>query len=90
MNFINDKEKIRDLLWLNRNQFLSTYSYITEEEYDNTLDLMWQQLGNIPVNEEGTLIEDNFYNWDKGSELDLIWHWFDDRLEEGIGERYFN
>lgn len=90
MNFINDKEKMRDLLWLNRNQFLSTYSYITEEEYDNTLDLMWQQLGNIPVNEEGTLIEDNFYNWDKGSELDLIWHWFDDRLEEGIGERYFN
>lgn len=89
MNFINDKEKIRDLLWLNRNQFLSTYSYITEEEYDNTLDLMWQQLGDIPVNEEGTLIEDDFYNWDKGSELDLIWHWFDDRLEEGIGERYF-
>lgn len=34
MNFKNDKEKIRDLLWLNRNQFLSTYSYITEEEYD--------------------------------------------------------
>ena len=90
MNFINDKEKMRDLLWLNRNQFLSTYSYITEEKYDNTLDLMWQQLGDIPVNEEGTLIEDDFYNWDKGSELDLIWHWFDDRLEEGIGKRYFN
>ena len=89
MNFINDKEKIRDLLWLNRNQFLSTYSYITEEEYDNTLDLIWQQLGDIPVNEEGTLIEDDFYNWDKGSELDLIWHCFDDRLEEGIRERYF-
>ena len=51
---------------------------------------MWQQLGDIPVNEEGTLIEDDFYNWDKGSELDLIWHWFDDRLEEGIGKRYFN
>lgn len=90
MNFIDDKEKIRDLFWLTREQFLQTYSYITEEEYDNTLDIIWEQLGDISVNENGTIIEEDFYNWDKGAEKEKIWHWFDDRLKEGIGNRYFN
>lgn len=90
MNFIDDKEKINDLLWLTRQQFLNSYSYLTEEEYDNTLDIMWQQLGDIPVNENSTLIEEDFYNWEKGAELELIWHWFDDRVKDGIGNRYFN
>lgn len=90
MNFIDDKEKINDLLWLTREQFLKSYSYITEAEYNNTLDIMWQELGDIPVNESGTIIEKSFYNWEKGTEKEKIWHWFDDRLEEGIGNRYFN
>lgn len=90
MNFVDDKEKMNDLLWLTREQFLNTYSYITEEEYNNTLDIMWQQLSDILVNEEGTIIEEKFYNWDKGAKKEMIWHWFDDRLEEGIGNRYFN
>ena len=90
MNFIDDKEKINDLLWLTRQQFLNSYSYLTEEEYDNTLDIMWKQLGDIPVNENNTLIEEDFYNWEKGAELELIWHWFDDRVKGGIGNRYFN
>ena len=87
MNFIDDKEKINDLLWLSRGQFLNSYSYITEKEYDNTLNLMWEQLGNIPTNENGTLIEEDFYNWEKGAEKEKIWHWFDDRLEEF---KYYN
>lgn len=90
MNFIDDKEKIRDLFWLTREQFLQTYSYITEEEYDNTLDIIWEQLGDISVNENGTIIEQDFYIWKKGAEKEKIWHWFDDRLTEGIGKRYFN
>lgn len=90
MNFIDDKEKIRDLFWLTREQFLQSYSYITEEEYDNTLDIIWEQLGDISVNENGTIIEQDFYIWKKGTEKEKIWHWFDDRLKEGIGNRYFN
>ena len=90
MNFIDDKEKINDLFWLTREQFLSSYSYITEEEYDNTLDKIWEEFGDIPVNENGTIIEQDFYNWSKGAEKENIWHWFDDKLKEGIGNRYFN
>ena len=37
-NFIDDKEKMKDFDILTRAEFLESYSYITEEEYDNTLD----------------------------------------------------
>lgn len=90
MNFIDDKEKINDLFILTREDFLKSYSYLTEEEYDNTLDKIWEQLGDITINENGTIIEQDFYIWKKGTEKEKIWHWFDDRLKEGIGNRYFN
>ena len=90
MNFIDDEEKINDLFILTREDFLKSYSYLTEKEYDNTLDKIWEQLGDIIINENGTIIEQDFYIWKKGTEKEKIWHWFDDRLKEGIGNRYFN
>lgn len=39
-NFIDDQEKIEDILLLNKNEFLQSYSYLTEEEYNNTLKLI--------------------------------------------------
>lgn len=36
MSFIDDKEKIRDLEILNKDCFLKSYFYITEQEYDET------------------------------------------------------
>lgn len=38
-NFIDDKEKMRDFVSLTKEEFLSSYSYLTEEEYNNTLQL---------------------------------------------------
>ncbi len=35
-NFIDDKEKMKDFKNLSKNEFLKSYSYLTEEEYDNT------------------------------------------------------
>lgn len=90
MDFIDDKEKMNDLFNLSRNDFLKMYSYLKEEEYDNTLDIMWEKFGDIPVDENGITIEQDFYIWKKGTEKEEIWHWFDDRIEEGIGNRYFN
>lgn len=90
MDFIDDKEKMRDLFDLSRDNFLKMYSYLTDEEYDNTLDIMWEELGDIPVNEEGTKIEQDFYIWKKGTEKEDVWHWFDVRVTGGIGNRYFN
>ena len=39
-NFIGDKNKIRDMLWLDKEAFLESYSYLTEEEYDNTKKIL--------------------------------------------------
>lgn len=36
-DFIEDEEKINDLLVLNKREFLESYSYLTEDEYDNTI-----------------------------------------------------
>ena len=36
LNFINDREKIKDMKKLSKKEFLESYSYLTEEEYNNT------------------------------------------------------
>ncbi len=38
-DFTDDKEKMRDFKLLTRTEFLSSYSYLTEEEYDLTKEL---------------------------------------------------
>ena len=35
-NFLNDDEKMADFEILTKKEFLTSYSYLTEEEYDNT------------------------------------------------------
>ncbi len=35
--FIKDKEKMKDFLKLNKEDFLKSYSYLYEEEYDATV-----------------------------------------------------
>ena len=38
-NFADDEEKMRDFRELTKAQFLESYSYLTEEEYDNTMKI---------------------------------------------------
>lgn len=38
--FIDDREKMEDFVELTREEFLESYSYLTEEEYDETADLL--------------------------------------------------
>ena len=90
MDFINDKEKMKDLFLLTREDFFKKYHNLKEYEYENTLDSLWEDLAYIPVDEDSIYIEEDFYIWQKGTEKEEIWHWFDSRLKEGIGNRYFN
>ena len=39
-NFIDDEEKMKDFYELTKEEFLMSYSYLTEEEYDNTARLV--------------------------------------------------
>lgn len=38
MDFLDDQEKMADLFELSRDEFLQSYSYLTEEEYDATIE----------------------------------------------------
>lgn len=38
-NFIDDAEKMRDFKELSKEEFLKSYSYLTEAEYDNTMEV---------------------------------------------------
>ena len=35
-DFIDDKEKMNDFFILSKEEFLKSYSYLTEQEYNNT------------------------------------------------------
>lgn len=35
-DFLDDEEKMRDFICLTKEEFLASYSYLTEDEYDNT------------------------------------------------------
>lgn len=35
--FINDFDKINDIFILSKEEFLKSYSYLTEQEYDDTV-----------------------------------------------------
>lgn len=37
IDFYDDKEKMRDFHILSKEEFLASYSYLTEEEYDATV-----------------------------------------------------
>ena len=37
-DFIDDQEKMADLFELSKDEFLQSYSYLTEEEYDATIE----------------------------------------------------
>ena len=39
-NFLDDEEKMKDFYELTKEEFLASYSYLTEEEYDNTAKLV--------------------------------------------------
>lgn len=51
-NFIDDKEKMNDFKNLSKNEFLKSYSYLTEEEYDNTKEIYNSLLDKVKIYDE--------------------------------------
>jgi hypothetical protein len=49
------------------------------------LEKLWKAFGSIPVNKADE-IEEDFYCWKKGTCRFHIWHWFDEKLPNGIHE----
>ena len=61
-DFIDDEEKMYDFVRLTKEEFLSSYSYLTEDEYDNTKRLYdMRQNGNYTLTKQD--IEDKLYDF---------------------------
>lgn len=56
-HFLFDAEKMQDFIYLTKREFLDSYSYLTEEEYDNTMKVLRYI--------QGILIESRFANQDR-------------------------
>jgi hypothetical protein len=49
------------------------------------LKALWKKFKDIPVDIDDR-IDVRFHIWNKGTPRMYIWHWFDDKLSEGIGK----
>lgn len=47
------------------------------------IDKLWKQFGNILIKKQDE-IEQDFYCWNKGTYRFDIWHWFDEKLLNGL------
>ena len=39
-HFLFDAEKMQDFIYLSKEEFLQSYSYLTEDEYDDTMKVL--------------------------------------------------
>ena len=70
--FIDDYEKIRDMIIISKDDFLKSYSYLTEQEYDDTYNYImakffpWpNKVMTVPMyhGQEADRIINNMYYW---------------------------
>ena len=62
--FIDDSEKMKDFVKLTKKEFLESYSYLTEKEYDETAQtLLHKCLENYNIIEVKDLCEDTNYGY---------------------------
>jgi hypothetical protein len=50
---------------------------------------LWQKLGEIAVNEEDE-IEDSFLHFEKGTDKQEIWHWFEEKFNISVAKDLMN
>ena len=53
-------------------------------ENDRKIEKMWEELTDVPVDEDECLDVDWQY-WNKGTHREEIWYWFDEHHSKGIG-----
>lgn len=62
MNFINDEEKMLDYFELTKDEFLESYSYLTEEDYNATTEMV-EKISNVSrISILKELLEQTEYN----------------------------
>ena len=74
LNFYDDAEKMADFRILSKEEFLKSYSYLTEQEYDNT-----KMVDDLKAWQDGSLVNTDAINKLSLSDLQRI-----DKILEGV------
>lgn len=51
---------------------------------DAYIEMLWEQLTDVPLNPETECIEQPFWKFPVGTTRDTIWHWFDEQHSKGV------
>lgn len=55
---------------------------------DTTLERRWEQLDDVPFDDPGPeqdmVLAEDWWNFEKGTPREDIWHWFDERYSKGV------
>ena len=62
----------------------TVYQMDTLENRDRVLEMMWNDLEDVPMNPETECIEEDYYCFPAGTNREEIWHWFDERYSRGV------
>lgn len=59
-----------------------------EDITDREIEKLWDELEDVPVYENESFelcIDVNWQGWDQGTDVETIWHWFDEHHSKGVG-----
>lgn len=71
--FIDDYEKVRDMLLISKEEFLKSYSYLTEEEYDATYNYIMAKFFPVP---DLKMLEPHYYGRPADCIIDNMYYWY--------------
>lgn len=55
---------------------------------DNEIEMLWCELEDVPVYEDEDYclcLDIDWNGWYKGTDVETIWHWFDEHHSKGVG-----
>ena len=88
-DFITDDDKINDFMFLDKIDFMKSYSYLTEYEYDNTIIALWNEFGDVPLDINTECIESDWRIFEAGTHREEIWHWFEEHFNVKVYDLLF-
>lgn len=56
----------------------------TLEERDTALEKLWKEFEDVPVDPDTEKLEKDWFIFQRGTDKEDIWHWFDDRYSKGV------
>lgn len=73
----------------NNFHFLHKNGEIILPKKDFDFNILWDKLGDIPVDEDGD-IEESFEQFEIGTNNEDIWHWFEEFFDISVGKEFFS